>query len=453
MNTVSGMRFYFLILLLLSLPCYAEEVTPGVDVLVEKEFPGLLYKKVGLVTNPSAVSRNGKSTLQILFQEKRIQLKALFGPEHGVYGTVPAGKYISSFRESNTGIWVHSLYGQTRAPTPSMMKGLEVIVYDLQDIGCRSYTYISTLGLVMQEAQKQGIEVMVLDRPNPMGGNRIEGPGLVPAFKSFIGQYEIPYVYGLTVGELAQWINARYLSKPCKLTVITMKGWDRGMVWEQTGLKWVSSSPNIPDIQSARGYIATSILGDVGVDTGVGQKFPFQVAMHEGWSGAAMAKRLNAKGIEGVRAEPFSYRAKKGRWAGTLYSGVKLQIDPQARGILASYGFHILEVIRKENPKWKGLARANSEKRGLFDKLNGSTVPRVMFLNGKSAQEIEQTWAAGLVRWSEERKPFLIYLNERVPIPSMKGELSTSSKNSNESQDRPQGMVKNPKNTSVINAP
>lgn len=422
------MKLRFLSLFLFLTLLRAGEVLPGIDVLVDKEFPGLLHKKVGLVTNPSAVSRSGKSTLQILFQEKRIHLNALFGPEHGVYGTVPAGKYISSFRESNTGIWVHSLYGTTRAPTPSMMKDLDIIIYDMQDIGCRSYTYISTLGLVMQEAQKQGIEVMVLDRPNPMGGNRIEGPGLVLAYKSFVGQYQIPYVYGLTIGELAQWINARYLSKPCKLTVIPMKGWHREMVWEETGLKWVSSSPNIPDIKSARGYIATSILGDVGVDTGVGEKFPFQVAMHEGWSGENMAKRFNAKGIQGVHAEPFSYRAKKGRWAGTLYSGIALGIDPKAKGILASCGFHILEVIRKENPEWKGLARADRESREMFDKLNGSTVPRVQFLSGKSAAEIEQSWAAGLVRWSEERKPYLIYANDPQPEPTVIGAKSPQSR-------------------------
>ncbi|MES2310070.1 MAG: DUF1343 domain-containing protein [Verrucomicrobiota bacterium] len=393
------------------------EVMPGIDVLKEKDFQGLLYKNVGLVTNPSAVTREGKSTLEVLFQEKRIHLNALFGPEHGVYGSVPAGKYIQSFRESNTGIWVHSLYGETRAPSPRMMKGLDVVVYDMQDIGCRSYTYISTLGLVMQEAANQGIEVMVLDRPNPMGGNRIEGPRLSPAYKSFVGQYDIPYVYGLTIGELAQWINVKFLTKPCKLTVVPMKGWYREMVWEETGLKWISSSPNIPTIKSARGYLATSILGDVGVDTGVGEKFPFQVAAHEGWNGASMARKLNAHKISGIQAGPFQFRSKKGRWAGVLYEGVAIDIDPKAKGSLASYGFHVLEVIREETPSWKGLARANKESREMFDKLNGSSSYRVMFLNGKSASEIQESWGPGLARWVEERKPYLLYKNLPAPPP------------------------------------
>jgi uncharacterized protein YbbC (DUF1343 family) len=443
--------FYLgLIILLLISPASGAAIMPGIDVLQEREFQGLLHRKVGLVTNPSAVSRSGKSTLEILFQEKRIHLDALFGPEHGVYGTVPAGKYIKRFRESNTGIWVHSLYGETRAPSPRMLKGLDVVVYDMQDIGCRSYTYISTLGLVMQEAAKQGIEVMVLDRPNPMGGNRIEGPRLTPAFKSFVGQYNIPYVYGLTVGELAQWINAKFLAKPCKLTVVPMKGWYREMVWEETGLKWVSSSPNIPNITSARGFLATSFLGVGGVSTGVGEKFPFQVAAHEGWNGPSLARKLNAKGISGIRAEPFQFRARKGRWAGVLYEGVALDIQPKAKGNLASYGFHILEVIREETPGWRGLARANRESREMFDKLNGSSIPRVMFLNGKSASSIEEMWGSGLVQWAEERRPYLIYKNQPEPAPAVMNAKSMTSTNRPTAQQKEESRDREP---SVMTAP
>lgn len=392
-------------------------VLPGIDVLEQGRFKELLGKRVGLVTNPSATSQSGRTTLQILRSQKSFDLVALFGPEHGVYGTVPAGKYVPSFRDSKTGLWVHSLYGATRSPTPSMLKGIDVMIYDMQDIGCRSYTYISTLGLVMQEAQKRGIEVMVLDRPNPMGGNRIEGPRLDPKFRSFIGQYDIPYVYGLTVGELAKWINARFLKTPCKLTVIPMKGWYREMVWEETGLKWVSTSPNIPTIESARGYLATSILGDVGVHSGVGEKFAFLVAAREGIDGNSMARRLNRIGVEGVKAEPFQFRTRTKRWGSVLYEGVYLKIDPEATGSLTGYGFHLLDAVRAEQPKWRGVSQAPAENRQLFDKLNGSSLLRKQFLSGMKSAQIQEGWKEGLQKWKEERKPFLAY-EAVMPIPT-----------------------------------
>ena len=205
---------------------------------------------------------------------------ALYGPEHGVFGKVGAGKHVSGERhgedknndgkitkDEETGIKVYSLYGKTRKPTAAMMEGVDVIAYDLQDVGCRSYTYISTLGLVMEEAAEHEVEVMVLDRPNPLGTKRVEGPRpqgpeVIP---SFIGQFDVPYVYGLTVGEIAKWINEKHLTKPCRLTVIPMKGWAQDMVWEDTGLKWVPTSPNIARIEAARGYVATGFFGELGI--------------------------------------------------------------------------------------------------------------------------------------------------------------------------------------------
>lgn len=407
----------------------SQEVLPGIDVLEQRKFQGLIGKKVGLVTNPSGVSRDGRSTIDILFKQKTFTLVSLFGPEHGVYGKVPAGKYVPSFRDSRTGLWVHSLYGETRAPTPKMLRGIDVIVYDMQDIGCRSYTYISTLGLVMQEAQKLNIEVMVLDRPNPMGGNRIEGPRLNPQFKSFIGQYDIPYVYGLTVGELAKWINDRFLKKPCRLTVIPMKNWYREMVWEETGLKWVSTSPNIPNIESARGYLATSILGDVGIHSGVGEKFPFLIAAREGIDGNSMARRLNRHGVEGVKAEPIRFRSSHKKWSHITYSGVYLRIQPEGKGSLTGYGFHLLDAIRAEASQWRGVSRAPAEKRQLFDKLNGSDIPRKLFLSGGNSSQIQSKWTVGLTQWKEERKPYLMY-DSVMPSPELKIESIPSAESS-----------------------
>ncbi len=228
-------------------------VSLGIDELEKSNFALLQGKRVGLITNPSGADSKGRSAISVFYHGTGFKLVKLFGPEHGIDGKTEAGLHVDSSHDKLTGLPVCSLYGDTRRPTPQMLAGLDVLVYDVQDLGSRSYTFISTLGYVMEEASQYNLEVIVLDRPNPLGGIRIEGPRLDPTVKSFVGLYDIPYVYGLTPGELAQWINAKYLSKPCKLTVVAMTGWTRNMVWEDTGLHWIPTSPNIPTIGAARG--------------------------------------------------------------------------------------------------------------------------------------------------------------------------------------------------------
>ena len=247
-------------------------VVPGVEVLVKRGFPGLKGKKVGLVTNPSGVDRNLRSTIDILFNAPDVELVALYGPEHGVRGDVYAGGKVSDNTDKATGLPVYSLYGATRKPTREMLEGIDVMVYDIQDVGARSYTFISTLGLVMEACSEQGIEVMVLDRPNPLGGEKIEGSYVEDGYFSFVSQYRIPYVYGLTVGELALLINEEGLNRGqlgnreparCSLTVIPMEGWRRNMTYGDTGLPWVLPSPNIPYPSSAVNYCAAGICGEL----------------------------------------------------------------------------------------------------------------------------------------------------------------------------------------------
>ena len=247
-------------------------VKPGIEVLRESGFRQLHGKRVGLVTNPSGVDRYLKSTIDILFDDPEVNLVALFGPEHGVRGDVYAGEKIDNSVDQATGLPVYSLYVKTRKPTPDMLKGIDVMVYDIQDVGVRSYTFISTLGLVMEACAPLGIEVMVLDRPNPLGGNKIEGCYVEPEYFSFVSQYKIPYVYGLTVGELANLINEEGLNcgqkgnqtpAKCRLTVIPMEGWKRSMLYEETGLPWVLPSPNIPFADSPMYYAASGICGEL----------------------------------------------------------------------------------------------------------------------------------------------------------------------------------------------
>ena len=219
-----------------ALPDLHGAVRPGIEVLESRGFPGLAGKRVGLVTNPSGVDRQLRSTIDILYAAPEVNLVALYGPEHGVRGDVYAGGAVSDGRDPRTGLPVHSLYGKTRKPSPEMLRDVDIMVYDIQDVGTRSYTFISTLGLVMRACAEEGIEVMVLDRPNPLGGNKVEGCCVEPGFHSFVGEFSIPYVYGLTVGELAVLINEEGLNrgetgdeKPlsCRLTVIPMEGWTR----------------------------------------------------------------------------------------------------------------------------------------------------------------------------------------------------------------------------------
>lgn len=234
-------------------------VRTGIEVLEGRGFEGLVGKNVGLVTNPSGIDHNLRSTIDILHAAPEVNLKALFAPEHGVRGDAYAGSHVADFKDAKTGIPVYSIYGANRKPSKKMLEGLDVVVYDIQDIGSRSYTFISTLGLVMRACAENDIEVMVLDRPNPLGGNKVEGCLVEPGFHSFVSEFKIPYIYGLTVGELAIMINEEGLNRgergdeaplKCRLSVIPMEGWHRNMLYQDTNLPWVLPSPNIPYPQS-----------------------------------------------------------------------------------------------------------------------------------------------------------------------------------------------------------
>ncbi len=227
-----------------ALPDADAQVLTGIDVLNKNGFELLQGKRVGLVTNPTGVDRHLRSTIDIL--NENVNLTALFGPEHGVRGDFSAGDHVSDQVDPQTGVPVYSLYGKNRKPSAEVLENVDVIVYDIQDIGARSYTYISTMGLVMEAAAEHGKEVLVLDRPNPLNGKRVEGPLVEDGYHSFVSQYAIPYVYGLTCGELAIYLNSEGLlngGKRCKLQVVPMEGWSRNMTFDQTGLQWVPTSP------------------------------------------------------------------------------------------------------------------------------------------------------------------------------------------------------------------
>jgi len=229
------------------------QVKPGVEVLRDRGFEGLKGKRVGLITNPTGVDNKLKSTIDILHEADGVELVGLYAPEHGVRGDVHAGDHVDNAVDPATGVTVYSIYGKSRKPSPEMLKDVDVLVYDIQDIGCRSFTFISTMGLAMEACAELGKEFMVLDRPNPVGGNKVEGNVVEDSCYSFVSQFPIPYLYGLTPGELALYLNDSGLigDKKVDLTVVPMEGWTRDMPFSETGMPWVLPSPHIPNPEAA----------------------------------------------------------------------------------------------------------------------------------------------------------------------------------------------------------
>ena len=277
-------------MLLLTVIAATAQVKTGIDVLCDNGFAPLQGKRVGLVTNPTGVNRDLVSTVDLLANAPGVTLAALYAPEHGVRGNVTAGAKVATYTDTQTGVKVWSIYGATTKPTAAMLAGIDVMVYDIQDIGSRSYTFISTMGKCMEACAENGIPFIVLDRPNPLGGEKVEGCLVDSDCVSFVSQYPVPYVYGLTCGELARYLNGEGLLRRgvrCDLTVIPMQGWRRGMLWQDTGLEWVMTSPHVPQPVSALFYPASGILGELDyMSIGVGYNLPFQLFCAS-WADAA----------------------------------------------------------------------------------------------------------------------------------------------------------------------
>ncbi len=369
----------------------------GVDVLQEQGFAPLAGRRVGLVTNQTGVNSAGTKTRFLL--KKNVQLVALYSPEHGIDGTVLAGKYVATRKDSATGLVVHSLYGPTRKPTPEMLAGVDVLVYDMQDIGVRSYTYISTMAKCMEACGERGIEFIVLDRPNPLGGERVEGPGIEQKWRSFVGIFPTPYIHGMTAGELAQMANARGWAGPrCKLTVIPMQGWSRDMLWGNTGLRWVQTSPNIPRASSVAYYAATSIFGSLegsGFDVGIGTSTPFQVAGLGNCNGSTFTAALRAAGIS---ATPY---------ARDEAAGARLTLTANSDVNLAAVNVHLLAAAQSQRSG--SIFARYHDADGLFWKIYGSQSIRTQIEKGVSPAAIIASWQPVAEHFKAARQAFLLY--------------------------------------------
>ena len=379
----------------------ASYVKPGIEVLRENGFKQLQGKRVGLVTNPSGVDSRLKSTIDILFEASEVNLVALYGPEHGVRGDVYAGEKVDNSVDAATGLPVYSLYGKTRKPTPEMLKDIDVMVYDIQDVGVRSYTFISTLGLVMEACGALGIEVVVLDRPNPLGGNKIEGCYVEPGFYSFVSQYKIPYVYGLTVGELANLINEEGLNcgqkgnqppAKCKLTVVPMEGWQRSMLYGETGLPWVLPSPNIPSADSPMYYAASGVCGELYgfMNIGIGYTLPFQLFGAAWLDPLRLKSELESYNIEGVSFRTIWFKPFSGSLKGQLVKGLQFFFTDYEKARITEVQFHVMQAVAELYPDKKAFSVVSGY--GLFDKVCGTDFIRKTFSETYTVDSIKECW-------------------------------------------------------------
>ncbi|MBR5299262.1 MAG: DUF1343 domain-containing protein, partial [Bacteroidales bacterium] len=367
----------------------------------EREFRGLIGKRVGLVTNPSGVDHLLNSTVDILYNAPGVELVALYGPEHGVRGDIYAGDHVSDSKDEATGLPVYSLYGATRKPTKEMLKGIDIMVYDIQDVGVRSYTFISTLGLVMEACGELGIEVMVLDRPNPLGGNKIEGCYVEPGFYSFVSQYEIPYVYGLTVGELAVMINEEGMNRGqkgtqeparCKLTVVPMKGWTRDMLYEDTCLPWVLPSPNIPFKDTPMYYAAAGICGELAgfMNIGIGYTLPFQLFGATWLDPDKLKDKLDSYGLPGISFRTIWYKPLSGSQQGKLVKGLQYFFTDYENARLTDTQFYVMQAVAELYPDKKAFEVISGY--GLFDKVCGTDYVRTEFKKRYNVTDIIEYW-------------------------------------------------------------
>ena len=376
-------------------------VRPGIEVLERMGFAPLKGKRVGLVTNPSGVDRNLRSTIDILYNADGVELVALFGPEHGVRGNVYAGGKVSDVTDPATGLPVYSLYGATRKPTPEMLEGIDAMVYDIQDVGARSYTFISTLGLVMEACAEAGIEVVVLDRPNPLGGYKVEGCVAEDGLISFVGQYRIPYIYGLTVGELAMLVNEEGLNcgqtggqepSHCRLTVIPMEGWSRDMLYADTGLPWLLPSPNIPTAESAVNYSAAGICGELYnfLNIGIGYTLPFGVFGAEWIDAEDLKAELDSYRLPGVEFRTIYYKPFSGSSAGKSVKGVQYFFTDYDAASVTLTQFYVMQAVARLYPDRKPFETASGV--GLFDKVCGTSFIRAEFGKRYMVSDIEDYW-------------------------------------------------------------
>jgi uncharacterized protein YbbC (DUF1343 family) len=383
-----------------------QHITPGIEVLLTERLDLLQGKRVALLTNQTGVDRKGHSSVDLLRAQSGFTLVALFSPEHGVRGEAQAGEKVASGVDARTGLPIHSLYGETKIATPEMMAGIDVMLVDLQDVGTRFYTYSSTLLYMLRAAEREGVEVIVLDRPNPQGGVMIEGPVLEPAFTSFVGSFVMPVRHGMTLGELAQMFVGEEKLRT-RLRVIAMRGWTRAMhpyfAWD---LPWVPPSPNMLSPKTASVYPGTALFEGTNISEGRGSAKPFEYIGAPFIDGAALAERMNAADLPGVAFKPASFTPTFSKFAGQACHGV--WVIPTDRRTFMPFRTGVA-LVKAVHDLYPGQFQFGAGEPAFFDLLAGTDAVRKGILAGQDVESIEQQWQARLAGFGAMRARYLIY--------------------------------------------
>ncbi len=403
----------FKVFLLIFQSCLvATGITLGIDTFLEndhsKPYTG---KKIGVITNHTAISKDGSLTIDRLLGQKHLTITKIFAPEHGFFGDLAAEKIVKDDLYEKK-IPILSLYGATRRPTKEMLKDIDVLIFDMQDNGVRSYTYTSTLFYCMEEAAKYGIEVLVLDRPNPMGGEMFDGPGMVESLRSFIGYINVPYCHGMTVAELAHFFNTEYNVK-CKLKSYNMKGWKRSQTFKDTDLLWVPSSPNMPEAETAFYYATTGWVGSLSLAyMGIGTTFPFKVIGAPWIDGKNLAKILNKQDLKGVIFTPFSFTPNLGSMKNILCTGVMIHITDFSIYKPMKTGCMIAGILKSIYPKETKdrLDGATNNLVSIANKaLGNETFLNILKTEPFPAYKLIEEGSKDLTAFSQKREKYLLY--------------------------------------------
>jgi uncharacterized protein YbbC (DUF1343 family) len=403
-------------------------VKPGVEVFLERYIGLVQGKRVGLITNPTGVDSRLRTTVDLLSGHPEVDLVALYGPEHGIRGNAQAGEYVPFYIDEKYGVPVFSLYGQSLKPPPGMLKdideymrsfdtdvagkvpegamvdGIDVLIFDVQDVGTRIYTYMATMAYAMQAAAEAGIDFIVLDRPNPVNGVDMEGPVLEhPEFSSFVGLYPIPVRFGMTIGELALLFNDKFLEKKARLTVVAMEGWKRPMWFDETGLPWVIPSPNMPTLETAAVYPGQVYFEGTNLSEGRGTTRPFEMFGAPWIDGHELAKKLNELGLPGVAFREAWFTPWFSKFQGRLCGGCQVHVTERKAYRSFATALHAIKTVRDMYPDDFAFHP------DYFDKIMGTDKVRLALEAGETVAAILEGLEAELAAFAELRRPYLLY--------------------------------------------
>ena len=379
----------------------------GLSVLFREQSSLVEGRSIGLITNQTGIDRQFRSNLTLFAEQPKVELAAIFSPEHGISGSAQAGIEVASAIGEGRQIPIHSLYGETRQPTPEMLAGIDTLIYDIQDVGSRFYTYISTLLRAMKAAASGSVDFIVLDRPNPIRGDRVEGNVLQPAFQSFVGETAIPIRHGMTVGELAQFCKSELGFASIQLEIVPMHGWRRGMWYDQTGLPWVPPSPNMPTVETAMLYPGTCLIEGTNLSEGRGTTKPFE------WMGAPWidperwANTLNNLDLPGTHFRPIHFTPTFSKYADQECHGVQVHVTDRDQFKPVDVALHLIATARRDySDQFEFIENGG---RYFFDLLAGSDEPRLRLMKCESPTEIVQSWEAEVEKFTERCRPHLLY--------------------------------------------